>query len=111
MNAFVADILTPIIAAVGGNPDFSALSFHVNGSVFLYGSFLNALITFVAVAAAVFFLVVKPVTRHDRPHGAGAGRARDARVPGVPERDPGRGTAVLALHGGECARSLTAHRL
>ena len=75
VNAFVADILTPIIAAVGGNPDFSALSFHVNGSVFLYGTFLNALITFVSVAAAVFFLVVKPVT---------AMTARTAPAPGEP---------------------------
>jgi large conductance mechanosensitive channel len=62
VNAFVADILTPIIAAIGGNPDFSSLSFHINGSVFLYGSFLNALIAFVSIAAAVFFFVVKPVS-------------------------------------------------
>ena len=62
VNAFVADILTPIIAAIGGNPDFSSLSFHINGSVFLYGSFLNALIAFLSIAAAVFFFVVKPVS-------------------------------------------------
>ena len=61
VNAFVADILTPIIAAIFGKPDFSNLTFTINGSVFKYGDFLNVLITFVSVAAAVFFLVVKPM--------------------------------------------------
>jgi large conductance mechanosensitive channel len=61
VNAFVADILTPIIAAIFGKPDFSGLTFHINGSTFLYGDFLNALITFVSVATAVFFFVVLPV--------------------------------------------------
>ena len=61
VNAFVADLITPIVAAIFGEPDFSSLSFTINGSQFLYGDFLNALITFVAVAAAVFFFVVKPV--------------------------------------------------
>jgi large conductance mechanosensitive channel len=61
VTAFVADLITPIIAAIIGEPDFSALSFTINGSEFLYGDFLNALISFIAVAAAVFFFVVKPV--------------------------------------------------
>ncbi len=60
--ALVADLLTPLIAAIVGKNDFSALTFELNGSVFKYGSFLNALITFVSVAAAVFFFVVKPMT-------------------------------------------------
>ena len=59
--ALVADLLTPIIAAMFGKHDFSSLTFTVNGSVFKYGSFLNALITFVSVATAVFFFVVVPV--------------------------------------------------
>ena len=59
--ALVADILTPIIAAIFGKHDFSSLTFTINGSVFRYGSFLNAVITFVSVAAAVFFFVVVPV--------------------------------------------------
>jgi large conductance mechanosensitive channel len=59
--ALVKDLITPLIAAVGGNPDFSRLTFAVNGSVFRYGDFLNALITFVLVAAVLFFLVIKPV--------------------------------------------------
>jgi large conductance mechanosensitive channel len=61
VTSLVADILTPIIAAVIGKPDFSDLSFTINDSVFRYGAFLNALIAFVSIAAAVFFLVVKPV--------------------------------------------------
>jgi large conductance mechanosensitive channel len=61
VNAFIADILTPVIAAIAGQPDFSSLTFHINGSVFQYGSFLNAVFTFVSVAAAVLSLVVKPM--------------------------------------------------
>jgi len=61
VTALVADLITPIIAAIFGQPDFSALTFTINGSKFLYGSFLNALIAFVSIAAAVFFFVVKPV--------------------------------------------------
>ena len=59
--ALVADLVTPLIAAVGGNPDFSELSLTINGSVFRYGHFLNALLTFLIVAAVMFFLVIKPV--------------------------------------------------
>jgi large conductance mechanosensitive channel len=59
--ALVADIVTPLIAAIGGKPDFGALSFTINGSHFLYGDFLNALIAFVIVAAVLFFFVIKPV--------------------------------------------------
>jgi large conductance mechanosensitive channel len=61
VTALVADLITPLIAAIGGQPDFSSLSFTINKSHFLYGSFLNALITFVVIAAVVFYLVVKPV--------------------------------------------------
>ena len=61
VTALVKDIVTPIIAAIGGNPDFSSLSFTINSSHFYYGDFLNALITFVVIAAVIFFLVVKPV--------------------------------------------------
>ena len=59
--ALVADLVTPLIAAIGGKPDFSSLSFTINKSHFLYGAFINALITFVVIAAVIFFLVVKPV--------------------------------------------------
>ena len=61
VTALVKDLITPLIAAIGGEPDFSALRFEVNGSQFLYGDFLNALLAFVLVAAVLFFLVIKPV--------------------------------------------------
>lgn len=61
ITALVTDLITPLIAAIGGKADFSSLSFTINKSHFLYGAFLNALISFVVIAAAVFFLVVKPV--------------------------------------------------
>ena len=61
IGALVADLLTPIIAAIVGKPDFSQLHFTIHNSTFSYGAFLNALITFVSIAAAVFFFVVKPV--------------------------------------------------
>ena len=59
--ALVKDLITPLIAAIGGKPDFSNLSFTINKSRFLYGDFINALITFLIIAAVVYFLVVKPV--------------------------------------------------
>ena len=62
VNSLVVDLLTPMIAAILGKPDFSSLEFTINGSVFHYGIFLNALITFVSIAAAVFFLVVRPMS-------------------------------------------------
>jgi large conductance mechanosensitive channel len=61
VTSTVENLVTPLIAAVGGQPDFSRLSFTINGSRFGYGSWLNALLSFVLIAAVVFFLVVKPV--------------------------------------------------
>ncbi|MBL8030272.1 MAG: large conductance mechanosensitive channel protein MscL [Candidatus Doudnabacteria bacterium] len=61
VNALVTGLFTPLIAAVAKVPDFSSLFFTLNGSKFLVGNFLNALISFVLVAAAIFFFVVKPV--------------------------------------------------
>jgi large conductance mechanosensitive channel len=59
----VADLLTPLIGAIIGEPDFGGLSFTINGSAFTYGNFLNALISFVSVAAAIYFFVVVPLER------------------------------------------------
>ena len=59
--ALVADLITPLVAAIFGKPDFGDLSFTINGSKFAYGHFINAVITFVTVAAAIFFFVVKPM--------------------------------------------------
>lgn len=61
VTALVKDLVTPLIAAVGGQPDFSRLTFELNGSEFRYGDFINALLAFLIVAAVVFFLVIKPV--------------------------------------------------
>jgi len=59
--ALVKDLLTPLIAAIVGKPDFSALYFEINGSRFLYGEFFNALLAFVLVSAAVYYVVVLPM--------------------------------------------------
>jgi large conductance mechanosensitive channel len=61
VTALVADLVTPLIAAIGGKPHFSGLSFTVNHSKFLYGAFINALISFVIIAAVIYFFVVIPV--------------------------------------------------
>jgi large conductance mechanosensitive channel len=61
VTAFVASFVTPLLAAVGGKPDFSALAFTINGSKFTYGAFLNALLSFLIIAAVVFFLIVRPL--------------------------------------------------
>jgi large conductance mechanosensitive channel len=61
VTALVKDLLSPLIAAIVKQPDFSALSFTVNDSKFLYGEFLNALMSFVIIAAAVYFFVVVPI--------------------------------------------------
>ncbi len=63
VTALVKDMITPLIAAIGGQPDFSNLKFTVNGSKFLYGDFLNAVISFIIIAAVVFFFIVQPVNR------------------------------------------------
>jgi large conductance mechanosensitive channel len=61
VSALVASFITPLIAAIGGKPDFSALAFTINGSRFTYGLFLNALVSFLIIAAVVFFFVVRPL--------------------------------------------------
>lgn len=61
VTSFVNDILMQLIAMIGGQPDFSGLSFTINDAEFRYGAFLNAVISFVIIAAAIFFFVVRPV--------------------------------------------------
>ncbi len=61
VTSLVTDIITPIIAAIGGQPDFSSLKITINGSAIMYGKFINALISFLIIAAAIFFGVVKPM--------------------------------------------------
>jgi len=76
--ALVADVITPLIAAIAGKPDFSSLTFTINHSTFRYGAFFNALISFLIIAAVVYFLVVKPMA---------ALLARSTRVKEATERD------------------------
>jgi large conductance mechanosensitive channel len=61
VNSLVNDLIMPIIAMIIGKPDFSDLTFTINDAVFRYGAFITTVITFAAIAAAVFFFVVKPL--------------------------------------------------
>jgi large conductance mechanosensitive channel len=61
VTAFVASFITPLIAAIGGKPDFSTLTFTINGSRFTYGLFFNALLSFLIIAAVIFFFVIRPL--------------------------------------------------
>ncbi len=63
IDSLVTNILTPIIAMIVGEPSFAGLEFEVNGAIFGYGAFLDSLISFVSVAAAIYFFVVVPVAR------------------------------------------------
>ena len=60
ITAFVKDLITPLIAAIGGKQDFSQLYFTINNSKFLFGDFINAIVTFVIIAAVIYFLVALP---------------------------------------------------
>jgi large conductance mechanosensitive channel len=61
VTAFVKDLMTPLIAALFGKPDFSSLYFTINNSKFLYGDFINALIAFFIAAAVIYYFVVLPI--------------------------------------------------
>jgi len=92
VSAFVADLITPIIGMIFGTSDFSSESFTINGSHFLYGSFINALITFVAIGAAVFFFIVKPYEY------VVARRARGEEEPVVTDEERRHQELLEALH-------------
>ena len=77
VTEFTKDLLTPLIAAVVGKPDFSAIQFEVNGSKFLVGNFVNAAVSFLLIATAVYYLVVVPIN-------ALIARTRKAPVPPDP---------------------------
>lgn len=63
VTALVSDLITPFISAIGGNPDFSELYFTINNSKFMIGHFINALISFVIIAAVIYFLIVTPMNK------------------------------------------------
>jgi len=81
VTSLVANIFTPLIAAIVGKPDFSALTFTINGSRFLYGSFINALISFLSISVVIFFFVVKPL------NALAARRKQEAPEPEAPADD------------------------
>ena len=62
ITAFVKDLVTPLVAALFGKPDFSSLTFTINNSKFLYGDFINAVLAFVIIGAVIYFFVVVPYT-------------------------------------------------
>lgn len=63
ITAMVKDLITPLIGAFGGTPDFSGISFTVNNSKFMFGDFLNALISFLTISAVIYFAVVLPINK------------------------------------------------
>jgi large conductance mechanosensitive channel len=63
VTALVKDLVTPLVAAIFGKPDFSAIAFTINGSTFLIGDFINAVVAFLLIAASVYFLIVAPVNK------------------------------------------------
>src|SRR4051812_16346770 len=101
VTALVSDLITPLIGAVGGKPDFSALKFTINDSVFRYGEFINAVISFLIIAAAVFFFVVRPLNRLMERYGLGA--QEDER----PTRDCPECKSAIPLDARRCAHCTT----
>lgn len=83
VQALVKDLITPLIAAIGGQPDFSGLTFVLNGSNFAYGDFINQLISFVIVAAVIFFFVVQPMN-----HMIRLANRRQLKEPKTADKDP-----------------------
>jgi large conductance mechanosensitive channel len=81
VTSLVKDIITPLVAAIGGTPDFSGLSFTINHSKILYGDFLNALISFVILATVIFFLVVRPLNTLMARFASGKEKAPAAKDP------------------------------
>jgi large conductance mechanosensitive channel len=91
IKSFVDNLLMPVVAMVIGKPDFRDLTFTINDSVFRYGAFLTDAITFVAIAAAVFFFVVKPI------HVLRKRRAAGAEEEGLPDEERRHQELLAAL--------------
>jgi large conductance mechanosensitive channel len=94
LNAFVADLIMPIIGAIVGKVDFSSLSFTIHKSRFLYGSFITAAIQFISISAAVFFFIVRPVQVIQ------ARRAVGIEEPAIPSDEERRHQELLAALAG-----------
>ena len=97
VQALVADLITPIIAAIVGEPSFADLSFTIaNDSEFRYGHFINAMITFVCIAAAVYFFIVVPYQAYEHRRGI---EPENAGLPAVHDGHPRRSRTLPQLHG------------
>jgi large conductance mechanosensitive channel len=81
VTSLVKDIITPLVAAIGGQPDFSRLSVTINHSQIMYGMFLNAIIAFVILAAVIFFFVIKPLNTLMARFASGKEKAPAAKDP------------------------------
>jgi large conductance mechanosensitive channel len=92
VNSLVNDLVMPIIAMIFGKPDFGDLTFTINSAVFRYGAFITAVIQFAAIAAAVFFFVVKPVNALLR-------RFRSPAEEGMPDEERRHQELLAALRG------------
>ncbi|MHB8393042.1 MAG: large conductance mechanosensitive channel protein MscL [Candidatus Dormibacteria bacterium] len=103
VKALVADILTPLIAALVGQPNFSTLKFTINHSTFLYGDLVNTLITFLAVAAAVYFFVVLPLNRLAQRRAGGRRRPMNCRS--LPPMSPYLPRSEICLRRDRCRPS------
>ncbi len=114
VTALVNDLITPLIAAIFGKPSFSGLTFTINHSVFRYGSFLNALISFLIIATVVFFAVVVPLTALLRRLNALPKEEPEPETRPCPEclsDIPVRGATLRVLHlGGACRLAATRRR-
>jgi large conductance mechanosensitive channel len=92
INSLVNDLIMPVIAMIFGKPDFSNLTFTINDAKFYYGAFITHTIQFVAIAAAVFFFVVKPVNALLR-------RFRSPAEEGMPDEERRHQELLAALRG------------
>ena len=107
VTSFTTNVLTPLIAALVGKPDFSYLGFTLNGSRIMIGAFLNALISFLLVAAAIYYFVMLPVNafiarmkRAEAP--SGSGRLKMIKVLNTLSRSSLLGTPAMTLAGARC---------
>ena len=91
VNSLVNDLIMPVIAMIIGKPDFSGLTFTINDAKFRYGAFITNLIQFIAIAASVFFFVVKPVNALLRRHKSPAEE-------GMPDEERRHQELLAALH-------------
>jgi large conductance mechanosensitive channel len=92
VNSLVNDLIMPVIAMIIGKPDFSGLTFSINGAQFRYGAFITSVIQFVAIAASVFFFIVRPVNALLR-------RFRSPAEEGMPDEERRHQELLAALRG------------